>query len=201
MWADPRRWPALAAVALVVAAITMPAAPAAAQCRPASERTGEVGCWIIARGLLGRLTAPAVFWHLHTLASRAEAEKGSRGTVIEALGSVWLSTIAESGWRPQRGIRVAEIGPLEVEPGGSYTAQYMEGIFDPGMTTEAHPHPGPEAAYTMAGAWPSPHPDRHRHHAAALDRAGRARERPPVAAPRVGLGLQGPVQGVSGLCV
>ena len=154
MSTDPRRSPVLPAVALLVAALTMPAAPAAAQCRPASERTGEVGCWIIAREPLGRLTAPAVFWHLHTFASRAEAEaeKGPRGTVIEALGWVWLSTIAEPGWRPRRGIRVAEIGPLEVEPGVSYTAQYMEGIFEPGTTTEVHHHPGPEAVYTMAGA-------------------------------------------------
>ena len=154
MWTDLRRSPVLPAVALVVAALAMPDAPVAAQCRPASERAGEVGCWIIAREPLGRLTAPAVFWHLHTFASRpeAEAEKGPRGTVIEALGSVWLSTIAEPGWRPRRGIRVAEIGPLEVEPGMSYTAQYMEGIFDPGMTTEVHQHPGPEAVYTMAGA-------------------------------------------------
>ena len=154
MWTDPGRLAVLPAATLVVAALAMLAAPAAAQCRPASERTGEVGCWIIAREPLGRLAAPTVFWHLHTFASRAEAEaeKGPRGTVIEALGSVWLSTIAEPGWRPRRGIRVAEIGPLAVKPGASYTAQYMEATFDPGMTTEIHYHPGPEAVYTMAGA-------------------------------------------------
>jgi quercetin dioxygenase-like cupin family protein len=154
MWTDPRRSAVLPAVALVAAALTISTAPAAAQCRPASERAGEVGCWIIAREPLGRLAAPTVFWHLHTFASRAEAEaeKGPRGTVIEALGWVWLSTIAEPGWRPRRGIRVAEIGPLEIKPGASYTAQYMEGIFDPGMTTEVHYHPGPEAVYTTTGA-------------------------------------------------
>ncbi len=32
-----------------------------------------------------------------------------------------------------------------------YTAQYMEAIFSPGMTTEVHYHPGPEALYTTAG--------------------------------------------------
>ena len=154
MWTDPRRAPVLLAAALAVAALTAPAAPAAARCRPTGERTGEAGCWIIAREPLGRLTAPAVFWHLHTFVSRdeAEAEKGPRGTVIEAQGWVWLSTIAEPGWRPRRGIRVAEIGPLEVEPSVTYTAQYMEGIFEPGMTTEVHQHPGPEAVYTLTGA-------------------------------------------------
>jgi hypothetical protein len=44
--------------------------------------------------------------------------------MIEALGGVWLSTIAEPGWRPRRGIRVAEIGPLAIKPGVSYPAQY-----------------------------------------------------------------------------
>ena len=99
----------------MAAALTISAAPATAQCRPASERAGELGCWIIAREPLGRLAAP-------------------------------------TGWRPWRGIRVAEIGPLEIKPGASYTAPYMEGIFDPGMTTEVHYHPGPEAVYTTAGA-------------------------------------------------
>lgn len=154
MWSDPRRAAVVPAAALIMVALALLAAPAAAQCRPASERTGEVGCWIIAREPLGRLAATAVFWHLHTFASRAEAEaeKGPRGTVIEAPGFVWLSTVAEPGWRPRRGIRVAEIGPLAVKLGESYTAQYMEGIFDPGMTTDVHHHPGPEAVYTTAGA-------------------------------------------------
>ena len=97
MWSDPR----LRAAALVAVALTLLAAPAAARCRPTSERTGEVGCWIIAREPLGRL---------------------------------------------------AEIGSLAVTPGESYAAQYMEGIFDPGMTTDVHYHPGPEAVYTTAGA-------------------------------------------------
>ncbi|HTI57105.1 MAG TPA: cupin domain-containing protein [Verrucomicrobiae bacterium] len=154
MWSDPRRTAVLRAAALIVVTLAVLAAPAAAQCRPASERTGEVGCWIIAREPLGPLAGPAVFWHLHTFASRAEAEaeKGPRSTVIEAVGFVWLSTVGEPGWRPRRGIRVAEIGPLAVEPGRSYTAQYLEGIFDPGMTTEVHSHPGPEAVYTTEGA-------------------------------------------------
>ena len=127
--------------------------PAWAQCRPVSERTGEVGCWIMAREPLGRLAQPAVFWHLDAYPTRREAEaaKGPRGTVFEALGKVWLSSIEATGWRPSGGVRVAEIGPLLVKPGEQYTALYMEGIFNPGMTTEVHYHPGPEALYTTAG--------------------------------------------------
>ena len=122
-------------------------------CKPVSERTGEVGCWIMAAVPLGELSRAAVFWHLDSYPSRAAAEaaKGPHGTVIEALGNVWLFTIGEAGWRPSGGVRVAEIGPLLVKSGEKYTARYMEAIFTPGMTSPAHRHPGPEAWYTTAG--------------------------------------------------
>jgi quercetin dioxygenase-like cupin family protein len=96
-----------------------------------------------------------VFWHLDSYPTRAAAEaaKGPRGTVVEALGQVWLFTIGEAGWRPQGGVRVAEIGPIAVKVGEAYTAQYMEGISNPGDVTPKHRHPGPEAWYTTAGGF------------------------------------------------
>jgi len=123
------------------------------RCKPVSERTSEVGCWIMADVPLGELSRAAVFWHLDSYPSRAAAEaaKGPHGTVIEALGNVWLSTIGEAGWRPSGGVRVVEIGPLLVKSGEKYTARYMESIFTPGMTSNVHRHPGPEAWYTTAG--------------------------------------------------
>jgi quercetin dioxygenase-like cupin family protein len=122
-------------------------------CKPVSERTGEVGCWIMADVPLGELSRAAVFWHLDSYPSRAAAEaaKGAHGTVTEALEKVWLFTIGEAGWRPSGGVRVAEIGPLLVKSGEKYTARYMEAIFTPGMTSPVHRHPGPEAWYTTAG--------------------------------------------------
>jgi len=102
---------------------------------------------------LGPVSQPAVFWHVDTYPTRAAAEgaKRPRGTVVEALGHVWLFTIGEAGWRPQGGVRVAAIGPLPVKSGEQYTAQYMEGISNPGDVTPKHRHPGPEAWYTTAG--------------------------------------------------
>jgi quercetin dioxygenase-like cupin family protein len=122
-------------------------------CRPVSERTGEVGCWITADTPIGQLPSPPIFWHLDTYPSRALAEsaKGPRGTVLESLGKVWLLTVEVAGWRPSGGARVAEIGPLPVVAGVSYSAQYMEAIFTPGMTAPAHRHSGSEAWYTLAG--------------------------------------------------
>jgi quercetin dioxygenase-like cupin family protein len=122
-------------------------------CRPAVERTGELGCWITVNADLGKLPQGPIFWHLDKYATRAEAEaaKGPRGTVVESLGKVWLLTIEVAQWRPSAGERIAEIGPLPVEPDVSYSAQYMEAIFTPGMTAPAHRHSGPEAWYTLSG--------------------------------------------------
>jgi quercetin dioxygenase-like cupin family protein len=123
-------------------------------CKPVTERTTELGCWILADQPLGRIDQPQVFWHLDVYPSRAGAEKakGPRGIVVEALGKVWLLTIEKQEWRPApKGERVAEIGPLPVSPGEQYSALFMEAVTNPGSKSAVHVHAGPEAWYTMAG--------------------------------------------------
>lgn len=122
-------------------------------CKPVSERTQEVGCWILADDPVGQLTKPQVFWHLDAYPTRlaAQADKGQRGTVIESFGKVWLMTIEDEKWRSAHGNRIAEIGPLPIVAGEKYSAQFMEAVFTPGMTAPAHIHSGPEAWYTLAG--------------------------------------------------
>jgi quercetin dioxygenase-like cupin family protein len=122
-------------------------------CKPVSQRTSEVGCWIIAHEAVGLLGRSEMFWYLDVYRSRAAAEaaKGPRGTVVDAIGKVWLQSIEEPNWPLAGGERVAEIGPLPVTAGANYSAQYMEAIFTPGMTAPAHTHAGPEAWYTLAG--------------------------------------------------
>ena len=102
-------------------------------CVPVSERAGtEFGCFIIATNPVGQLASFA-FWHLDTYPTRTAAEKAktAAGVVVEALGKVWLLTIGPSGWRAAGGTRVAEIGPLPTVAGRSYTAQFMEAVFEP----------------------------------------------------------------------
>jgi quercetin dioxygenase-like cupin family protein len=125
----------------------------AVNCKPVGQRTAELGCWIITDQPLGALAKDQVFWHLDTYATRAaaEADKGPRSMVVESLGKVWLLTIDEDSWRPAKGQRVTKIGPLPVIAGEKYSAQYMEAIFTPGMTSVIHNHSGPEAWYTMSG--------------------------------------------------
>ena len=122
-------------------------------CRPVSERTEQVGCWIIANATLGQLPNEPIYWHLDTFRSRVEAEraKSPRGTVVESLGKVWLLTVDTREGRPKGGQRVAEVGPLPVNKDTVYAAQFMEAIFTPGMTAPAHRHSGPEAWYTLTG--------------------------------------------------
>jgi len=141
---------------LIQASSTSGQIPTRRTCLPISERAGrDVGCWLIVAEPLGKLSRSEVFWHLDTFPTRpaAEAAKGPRGTVVEALGRVWLFTVAEAGWRPSGGVRVAEVGPIFVKAGEQYTAQYAEGISNPGDVTPKHRHPGPEIWYTTAGGF------------------------------------------------
>jgi len=95
-----------------------------AGCLPVSERSGEIGCWILASEPVGQLSGHSVFWHLDKFSTIALAEQAKErtGTVLPALGKVWLLTIAKAGWRPKGGERVAEIGPLPVNAGTKYVA-------------------------------------------------------------------------------
>lgn len=138
----------------------MTGAPLLAQtdvtCVPVAERAGRAfGCFITAREELGRLpTDKPLYWHLDTYPTRAAAElaRESRSTVVESLGRIWLFTIAPADWRPRGGDRVARIGPLPLVAADTFAAVYMEGVFEPGMNTMVHRHPGVEAWFTLEGA-------------------------------------------------
>ena len=143
---------ALAAILVLLDGGVLSAQPSGS-CKLASDRTREIGCWIIAHDILGSFAEAQTYWHLHTFTSRTEADaaKGPRGTVVDSMGKVWLSTIEARGWRSTKGQHVAEIGPLPITARGNYSAQYMEATFTPGMTSATHDHSGPEAWYTIEG--------------------------------------------------
>ena len=141
-------------LALASAVLFMTCQEASAQiCRPVAERTGEVGCWIIANQPIGQLTKSETFWHLDVYPTEVEAEaaKAAGSAVVKSLGKTWLLTIADAGWQPSGGERIAKIGPLPISAGQTYSAQYMEAVFTPGMEAPAQTHAGPEAWYTLTG--------------------------------------------------
>jgi hypothetical protein len=154
-------WSVRAPVLLIaLTAIVVAGTPLRAQwdstCIPVAKRAGRaVGCFITAREELGRLpTDTTLYWHLDTYPTRAAAERAreSRSTVVESLGRIWLFSIAPGNWRPRGGDRVARIGPLPLIEADSFAAVYMEGVFQPGMNTMVHRHPGVEAWLTLDGA-------------------------------------------------
>ena len=141
-----------------VMAVALGASALAAQttsCEPVAQRGGrEFGCFITAREELGSLPRDsALYWHLDAFSSRAAAdgEKAERSTVVESLGRTWLFTIAAKDWRPTRGKRIGQVGPLPLVDAPAYAAVYMEGVFRPGMESPVHRHPGVEAWYTVEG--------------------------------------------------
>jgi quercetin dioxygenase-like cupin family protein len=123
-------------------------------CIPVAERAGrKLGCFVTGTEELGKVPSAPVYWHIYEYPTRAAAEtaKGKPGTVVESYGKVWLYTIGEVGWNASGGKRVARVGPLPVNNAGSYTAVFMEATFMPGMKSQVHRHPGPEAWYVLAG--------------------------------------------------
>jgi quercetin dioxygenase-like cupin family protein len=152
------RW-TMARVLTIMAGITsFMATSAAAQtagCEPVTQRAGrEFGCFITAREDLGALPKDsALYWHIDAFASEAKANaaKASRSTVVQSLGRTWLFTIGQAGWRPSGGKRIGIVGPLPLVHADSYAAVYMEGVFQPGMHSPVHRHPGVEAWYTLEG--------------------------------------------------
>lgn len=121
-------------------------------CKPMSQRTGQYGCWITASQPIGTLSGPS-YWTLDVYPTREAADqaKGAGGTVLESLGKVWLLTVGERQKANTVGTRIAEVGPLPVKPGQTYTAQYMEATLLPGMVSKTHLHSGVEAFYTETG--------------------------------------------------
>jgi quercetin dioxygenase-like cupin family protein len=145
---------------IALAAVATASAPLRAQtdvtCVPVAERASRAfGCFITAREELGRLPADVpLYWHLDTYPTRAAAElaRESRSTVVTSFGRIWLFTIAPADWRPRGGDRVARIGPLPLIKADTFAAVYMEGVFEPGMSTMVHRHPGVEAWLTLEGS-------------------------------------------------
>jgi len=121
-------------------------------CKPMSQKTGETGCWILASQPFGTVNGP-VYWTIDQFATKdlAEKAKGPHGMVVESLGKVWLLTVGETPKLGSAGVRVTQIGPLPVDGGRAYSAQYMEATLQPGMVSKTHLHSGVEAFYTDSG--------------------------------------------------
>lgn len=145
---------------LALLLMAVPVIPAAAQttCEAVADRGDRtLGCFITAREELGSLPRDsALYWHITSYPTReaaaTAAAKAPRSTAVASLERHWLFTIASARWRAAGGRRVARIGPLPLVDAQAFAAVYMEGVFQPGMHSVVHRHPGVEAWYTLEGA-------------------------------------------------
>ena len=81
-------------------------------CRPVAERTGKSGVGSSPISPSGNSTRPETFWHLHVTRPGGLKQQKLLAHGRRVSGRIWLLTIADEGWRPPGGERVAEIGPL-----------------------------------------------------------------------------------------
>jgi quercetin dioxygenase-like cupin family protein len=118
------------------------------------ENRPEFGCFRIgiAKGL--KLKWPTVYWHLYAFPSRAAADtaKSPSGIVVEENGRVWLSEFGSRNRPMHGGHRIAVVGPLELLPAESYTAEIAYSVMQPDDRSRVHTHSGPEAWYVLSGA-------------------------------------------------
>ena len=126
--------------------------PGPVSCRPVSQKTGETGCWILGSQTVAT-SSRSVFWTIDVFPTRelAEHARGLDGNVIDSLGKVWLLTVGDKPELNSSARRVTQIGPLVLEAGRSYSAQFMEATLQPGMVSKTHLHSGIEAFYTDSG--------------------------------------------------
>lgn len=142
----------LAFLLSVSAGMAAQQSPELMSCKPMSLKTSETGCWVLASQPFGTPDGP-VYWTIDQFPTQEQAEqaKGMHGTVVTSLGKVWLLTVGETPKPGGGGVQIARIGPLPVEAGHGYTAQYMEATLQPGMVSKTHLHSGVEAFYTESG--------------------------------------------------
>ena len=149
-------WVEVTAVALGLTSAVLPlVASAQATCEPVAARAGQTfGCFITAHVPLGPLPRDtALFWAIDSVPSGVNPALGpsARASLVTSLDRRWVFSIVSKGADRPTATRVATIGPLPLVAADSFVAVYMEGVFQPGMETRVHRHPGVEAWYTLEG--------------------------------------------------
>lgn len=159
---------ALRVLPLAVFAFALLAAPASALAqatsRPCAGTDGETpgpACLAAHLDLPAQPPSP-VYWSIHAVSDPAAARKAADGgaAVVEAFGKTWLFGLGAAGASFPGAARVADIGPLPLDPpaadghgaGAAFAAEFLKSTFSPGMTAPLHMHSGPEAFFALDGA-------------------------------------------------
>lgn len=108
---------------------------------------------LLKREAIGTLPQGDVYWRLYAYPTlqAAERDRPAHGTAVAAFGQAWLFTVGAPEALLPGGRHVADVGPIPVEAGNAYAAEYLKSTFSPGMTAPIHVHSGPEAFYALSG--------------------------------------------------
>jgi quercetin dioxygenase-like cupin family protein len=122
-------------------------------CVPAEGRQDQLGCWIIATLPMDATAESPLFWHVYELPVGTEpaAADLAGSLAVPAYGRKWLFMVADRDWRPGVGRHVATVGPMLPLTSGPHTASFSAAMFEPGMRSRIHTHPGPEAWVVLEG--------------------------------------------------
>jgi len=76
---------------------------------------------------------------------------GPTSLAAEVTGKVWLFTLGPKDGATPGGTKVVEIGPLPPIGASEYLLRVNRAGGAPGVKTQIHTHPGPEAFYVLTG--------------------------------------------------
>jgi hypothetical protein len=100
-----------------------------------------------------QLPPEPLYWRLENFTTLIEAERiaGPTSLAAEVAGKVWLFTLGPKDGTTPGGTKVTEIGPIPPVSASEYLLRVNRAGGPPGVKTQIHSHPGPEAFYVLAG--------------------------------------------------
>jgi hypothetical protein len=153
-----RRYWALLMLAMAIAVLALPPAPASAQDKYVVKPVAELKT--------KQLPAGPLYWRIENFPTLEQAKAavgpsrwnpdtvsydGSPSLAAEIGGKAWLFTLGARGGKTPGGTLVAELGPVPAISAPEYLLRINQGSGSPGSTTPVHMHPGSESFYVVSG--------------------------------------------------
>jgi len=127
------------------------------------RRPPKADCAILLQKQFSTLPPGPLVWRFENFVTIKAAQDASTpaSVVVEAVGKVWLVTLAEKGGRSKGGALVTETDLLPPIPSGpGYNIVVAEADLGPQANVMTHKHSGPETWYLLSGEQCLELPDR-----------------------------------------
>jgi quercetin dioxygenase-like cupin family protein len=127
------------------------------------KRPPNVDCAVLLHKSFDRLPPGPLVWRFENYSKLNEARRASTpaSVVVEAVGKVWLITLAAKGTRSKEATFVTDTDELPpIPPGSSYEIVVSQANLAPGANVMTHKHSGPETWFLLTGEQCVELPDR-----------------------------------------